>query len=347
MSKFFAKLDTGNSLSVIIDGAPYIVDSNHPSFPKLKDAVRKNDADLFLSLIDVVKAIQQAVTESPLAGRVTVKGDVVYYDNEPLHNSLTARILNLLRSGSDVTPLLKFLENLMKNPSKRAVDELYSFLEHQNLPITEDGCFIAYKAVKDDYMDKYSGRYSNRPGTVLEMPRNKVDDDAQRTCSYGFHVGSLEYSGPNGWYHSSSDKVLLVKVNPMDAVSVPADHSAQKLRVCKYEVIGHYSSPLNKPVYSGKGVNEESYDESEYVEDPSICDGCFPVSMDWTELQVGDEIQFKYTKSDGKTKTRYLYVTDIDDLSEKVFGTLLHPEEDVDEYRQFDTDRMTDIRLLD
>jgi hypothetical protein len=55
----------------------------------------------------------------------------------------------------------------------------------------------------------------------------------------------LEYAGPGGWYHRSDDVVVIVKVNPRDAVSVPIDHSAQKLRVCRYEVVGVYDRPLD------------------------------------------------------------------------------------------------------
>jgi hypothetical protein len=146
------------------------------------------------------------------------------------------------------------LENLMSNPSARAISELYDFLEHRALPITEDGYFLAYKSVRSDFKDKYSGTIDNSVGKTVEFPRNKVDDDRAHECSYGLHVGALAYSGPGGWYNSASDKVVIVKVNPKDAVSVPQDHNAQKLRVCKYEVVSLYSGGMeDAPVYNSVG----------------------------------------------------------------------------------------------
>jgi hypothetical protein len=38
-------------------------------------------------------------------------------------------------------------------------------------------------------------------------------------------------------------------VNPRDAVSVPTDSSHQKLRTCRYEVVGLYQGELKRPMY--------------------------------------------------------------------------------------------------
>jgi hypothetical protein len=45
-------------------------------------------------------------------------------------------------------------------------------------------------------------------------------------------VGSWDYSST-----FSGDTLLLVKVNPKDVVSIPADHSGQKLRSCAYTIL--------------------------------------------------------------------------------------------------------------
>jgi hypothetical protein len=347
MAKFQAKMVQGDgAITAVVDNTPYTISVSHPNYNTLRTALRENDADKFVKNVDIVQAVQTYInTSKVLSGKVTVDSTEVLYNGKPLHNSLSKRILDLVRGGFDVAPLVKFLENLMSNPSARAVNELYTFLDHGHLPITEDGCFIAYKTVRENYLDKYSGKFSNRPGTVLEMPRNEVDDDAQRTCSYGFHVGSLQYSGPGGWYNSSSDRVILVKVNPRDAVSVPADHSAQKLRVSRYEVIGDYKAPLNRPVYSGKGVNDVDYTNDEYIEDKAWSDEEIPVSTCWEDLQEGDEISFDYTKG-GVKERRYLRVTDVDFIDDKVTGTLIYPEDNDGEYRSFLEGNMSDIQLL-
>lgn len=158
-------------------------------------------------------------------------------------------------------PLLKFLDNLMDNPSRRSVNELYSFLEHGNMPITPDGHFLGYKSVRPDMTDHYSGKFDNNIGQVLEMPRNAVCDDANHGCSYGFHVGSLEYATNFG---GSDRKVVIVKVNPADVVSVPHDCDFQKMRTSRYEVVGTYDAPLPNNYYDGYDEGDEDSDEVLY-----------------------------------------------------------------------------------
>jgi hypothetical protein len=126
----------------------------------------------------------------------------------------------------------RFVENLMENPSRRAIYELYSFLEECNLPITDDGHFIAYKRIRNDWMDVYSGTIDNHIGQKPSLPRRNVDDDCRNTCSYGLHVCSLGYLA-----HYSGERLIAVKVNPKNVVSVPVDYHNSKMRVCEYEVI--------------------------------------------------------------------------------------------------------------
>jgi hypothetical protein len=78
----------------------------------------------------------------------------------------------------------------MENPSYRAVNELYGFLEKNRLPITPDGHFLAYKKVRDDYKDIHSGTMDNSVGKIVEMERNQVNDDKNQTCSSGLHFCS-------------------------------------------------------------------------------------------------------------------------------------------------------------
>jgi hypothetical protein len=241
------------TITLVIGGKRFQVPTEHPNYDAIKKNLNSKDAVL-LPLVDVAKTVQAKFDSSSLSGKVEVKYGEVYFNNEPLRNSLSQRILDMMNKGYGVEPFVKFLENLMSNPSARAISELYDFLEHRALPITEDGCFLAYKSVRSDFKDKYSGTIDNSIGKVVEFPRNKVDDDRAHECSYGLHVGALAYSGPGGWYNSANDKVVIVKVNPADAVSVPQDHNAQKLRVCKYEVVSLYDGSMeDSPVYNSVG----------------------------------------------------------------------------------------------
>src|SRR6185312_12388473 len=103
-------------------------------------------------------------------------------------SSLADRILAHEAEGLPIEPLCAFAENLMLNPSNRSVRQLFAFLEANKHPLTDDGCFVAYRAVRPDFRDKHSGTFDNSPGAVCELPRNAVDEDPDRTCSHGLHV---------------------------------------------------------------------------------------------------------------------------------------------------------------
>ena len=90
------------------------------------------------------------------------------------------------------------------------------------------------------------------------MTRSKVDDDRGRGCSYGLHAGALNYVAGYGSLESG-DKIVIVKINPKDVVSVPSDCNYEKLRTCRYEVVGEYQGELLKPLYSA----DFNYDENE------------------------------------------------------------------------------------
>ncbi|NDB60976.1 hypothetical protein EB001_21400, partial [bacterium] len=159
-------------------------------------------------------------------------------------------------------PLVNFLHNLMENPSMQSQKELYDFLEHEHLPITEDGYFLAYKAVRSDYKDKYRGVFDNSVGNVCKMTRAKVDDNRSVGCSNGLHAGALNYVASYGSLEAG-DRIVIVKINPKDVVSVPSDCNCEKLRTCEYLVVGEYQGELLKPLYSSTFSDEEYHDDDE------------------------------------------------------------------------------------
>ena len=68
------------------------------------------------------------------------------------------------------------------------------------------------------------------------MNRADVDDDSQNTCSRGLHACASSYLG-NFYSNSPDARVVVVKVDPKDVVSVPYDYNFSKMRVCRYEVL--------------------------------------------------------------------------------------------------------------
>ena len=135
--------------------------------------------------------------------------------------------------NEDSKPIVNFVKNLIQNPNFENLTDVYSFLQKGKLPITEDGCFLAYKVVAKDFKDKYTKTMDNSPGTVVSMPRESCNLNRDETCSYGLHFCSSSYISS---YISSQDVIVEVKVNPMDVTSIPVDYDQAKGRCCKYLV---------------------------------------------------------------------------------------------------------------
>ena len=244
------------NLTLILDNKTYQVLPDHINYKLILEALPNGTSEELLEIVDVEKAV--AVFSD---GLVKINDGQITYEGEVVHGSIGKRILEFMNKGLPFQPLIKFLDNLMQNPSMQSQKELYDFLEHENLPITEDGCFLAYKAVRSDFMDKYVGKFDNSVGNVVKMNRAKVDDDRARGCSDGLHAGALNYVAGYGSVEGG-DRIVIVKINPADVVSVPSDCNCEKLRTCKYEVVGEYRGELTRPLYSSV-LTEDDYEDED------------------------------------------------------------------------------------
>ena len=245
------------NLTVILKNKAHQVIPDHTNYKLILEALPTATEDELLELVDIEKAVA-----SFSDGQVSIVNGKVMFEGEEVHGSISKRIIEFMSKGLPFEPLVKFLENLMENPSMQSQQELYDFLEHENLPITEDGCFLAYKAVSKDFKDKWKGTFDNSVGQVCEMRRSKVDDNRSQGCSAGLHAGALNYVANYGSV-DAGDNIVIVKINPEDVVSVPSDCNCEKLRTCKYEVVGLYQGELPKPLYKAEFEADSYVDEDE------------------------------------------------------------------------------------
>jgi len=223
---------TGKGMSIVIDGKPYTVDDTNPNYTAIKTAVKAGHWNDIPDLINLSKIVKNFVVSNPDIF-VDETRATISYKGQTIHNSLVKRIFDMMEDGFSVVPMTNLLVNLYHNVSMKAIDELYGFLEYGKMPITEDGHFLAYKRVNDDYTSCYDHKTENNIGHITWLPRNQVDDRSEVTCSYGLHICSFEYL-----QHYPGARVIVVKVNPADVVSIPTDYNNTKARVCRYEVIG-------------------------------------------------------------------------------------------------------------
>ena len=242
------------SLSAVVQGRSITIPKTHRFYDEAVEALRNGDQDKFLSVADLKVSITNFIG---VHGVKVIDGEVYYRDNT-IHNVVTERIVQAIKQGLPYLPFAHFLDNLLLNPSRHSVQQLYNFLENQHLPITDDGCFLAYKRVNDNWLDFHTQSIDNSIGKTVSIPRNEVDDDFSQDCSYGLHVGSIAYvRGFNSGGH-----IILVKVNPKDAVSVP-QYDSNKMRVCEYLVVEEASLDV-----VNEGLSGSLYDTSSGVVSP-------------------------------------------------------------------------------
>ena len=258
-------------INVVWEGKPVVIRANDKRWPRAVSLYESGDFEGFVALADDVYQVKVAAQKWDDL-ELTEDG-VILWQGYEIHNLVTERILQFIERGIDIDPVVRFLAKLLKNPSKRAVDELYTFLEHKNLPLTSSGNFIAYKGVRPDYMDCHSGTFENVVGAVLEMPRHRVDDDKNRGCSYGFHAGTLEYAGG---FMPRDGHLMVVEIDPADVVSIPTDCSYQKLRTCRYKVVEEFEGALELPCYLSRfsTENDEDWDDEDEDWDRMDEDSC-------------------------------------------------------------------------
>jgi len=255
---------TVDSITVVFEGRSYVISKNAPQYHILHEAILKDDWQTVSENLTIAQNIQRWAQ-----GRFTVKDDHFYMDAVQLPEELNTRILQMATAGENPTALFNFWERLQRNPSMRSVTQLWPFLQHEGIPLTEDGCFLAYKGVREDFTDGYTGKLLNTPEAVHEMPRNKISDDPNHACHVGFHVGALAYAS------NFSERVIICKVDPEHVVCVPYDASQHKMRVCKYEVIGQHNGSLLPSTSvptdaTSRERKEVSVDEEKYIEEDCI-----------------------------------------------------------------------------
>lgn len=204
-------------------------DNTHPGFKAALQKLVDNDVEGAIEHINIEQGITKFVQ-----GNIRIEDGNLFYNDIELRSGLTERIISAMENGEDFKRYLPFLENLMLNPSRRAVYRLFDFLNANDIDITDDGHFIGWKVVRKTYMDCASNSFDNSPGKTVTMPRNQVDEDDQRTCSAGLHVCSKSYIGA---FASRHDRVVSVKVHPRDVVSIPVDYNDAKMRTCGYTVV--------------------------------------------------------------------------------------------------------------
>ena len=216
-------------VAVNYNGTAYSINKSDSRFEKVLGILKSKKYDELENVLNIPKAV--ALFSS---GNIKVFNGAVFYKDKEINNTLTKRILEYIEQDYPYQPLIRFMDKLMQNPSQNSINQLYSFLEKYNLPITDEGDFIAQKAVDKNFKDYKTGTKDNSVGKVVKEDRALISDNPSQGCGRGLHVGAEDYVND---FVRNDGHVILVKINPKNVCSVPTENTYQKIRVCEYKVI--------------------------------------------------------------------------------------------------------------
>lgn len=272
-------LKSNGSVVVFAKGKPHTFAPDAVNYDAIVDALKAEDWATVESLVDVRTYVAEYTN-----GDVEIAGNTIYFKKQEMKGELGSRMIHMFRNGFNIDPMVRFLENLDKNPSESSKQELWGFLEVNDLPLTNDGHFLAYKRVRDDYLDCYSGTIRNKIGDKPKMTREDVNDNRHETCSRGLHFCSYSYLKSFG-----GGRLMVLKIHPKDVVSIPVDYNNAKGRCCEYIVVDeiHDNTSEMKDKYHTDSYAEYA-EYNEYDEDDDDLD-----DIDMTE----DDEDFVHPKT--------------------------------------------------
>lgn len=139
---------------------------------------------------------------------LVVKKGVVFFKGKRVDHPLSEYVL--AHNNGDDRGLLALLENTLSNDMPDVVDNLYAFLKRSGMRITQDGHFLAYRAVQD------------------------------KGCNHGLGSVTEHSMGGLSFYESVDEesRVQVLKINPRDVTYV----NTSKQGLCRrFEIVGEYS----------------------------------------------------------------------------------------------------------
>lgn len=256
MNKFIA---TGDNLTIVYKSTTYTYQLP-PNIGQVIKLLREQKYDRAIKIIH-----KKFLIEEISNGKIKESSKGMTIEGQELPDNVKMFIERLIKDKKPVDGIINLWKRLSRNTGKISEENekisresLFDYLVNACVRILDNGCFVAYKGVQDNYRDCHSARYDNSPGKIVSMPRENVTVDRNTTCAAGLHVGSFNYMKDN---YNNGRRWLECLVDPKDVVSVPTDYNHQKMRVCRYKVIRDVTNVLSEEAMKGVSSLYEGYVE--------------------------------------------------------------------------------------
>lgn len=289
---------TKSGATFFLKGRPLSISRESSHWDQVWEVYQTQDEDQLENILDPRVALSTFSHE-----RLTYREGQLVYGGQKLPLALTEKILALYEGNLPFEPFVRFYERLQLNPSNRAVEQLYRFLETGIWPLLEDGKILAYKYVSlNPYKDKedtpelraqaakllekqtspmlvedFEDYYSRlRTKTYIDSYSNSFPQDIGDTVAVprnavdedpNSHCSKGLHVCSHAYLGGRSDNVLYVSVDPADWVSVPTDANSTKARVHRYTILGVYEGLIEAPISTIPLPDRQDYEDPEDYED--------------------------------------------------------------------------------
>lgn len=231
---FITTMDEGKVLvTVYLNGEKYSrLITSVTELLKVQEAIKAENFEELKDLLSISKTLENnEITYDMLAGKFNIKGIELNENCRQLVMKCYKETVN--GTHNSLNGLIAMVHNLNKVNKLYVLDQLYNFLKHNDIEILKDGSFICYKylsKVNNQYVDSYTETVVQQVGDYVYTHEEKVDNDPNKTCSYGLHTAAWDYV-------SNKSIIAKIRVLPEDVVSVPVDYNGAKLRSKGYTIL--------------------------------------------------------------------------------------------------------------
>lgn len=263
----------------------------------------------------------------------------------PIEPGLGEKILDFLDNGLSIEPLIKFWQSCLRNPHFVAVQELFNFLENNNLPITDDGGFLGYKKLNFvggvTLPEQFGELFVDPQGVVRSLDGtaastnvaneylafiSEANNPAMKDVWSGtitqklgevvrierVKLGEEErreacgYGLHIGSFSYSFGGNVRVLCKVFPEDVIACNPSQQKLRTCKYQIVSFVDSKTEvTQLLVNLTQQEKEIASGEFEDDDNFSENPF---IEGDIIRATEDL-------DGIAKDRLYYVTNVDDTS--------------------------------
>ncbi len=258
MAYIVRKGENVDSLTICLDGKPYTVSEDRVNFKMLIKSIQANDKEAVKKFLTVTSSAETVLRNS----NIEVKNSRVFYKGKEQHGTVVNRIIEQSLKAMSPINLINFLDRLNENENKVVKEYLYSFLEHKDIAIDNDGYCWGYKAITNDWKDKWTREWNYSLGEKPTMPRSQADSNPDNTCGAGFNIGNMDFVRGYAYRYGQDggDRIVIVRFNPKDVCCVPYQ-ATMKLRCCSFEVMQEFKGQLPPVITNSFDAYKEDFQQ--------------------------------------------------------------------------------------